>query len=130
MSHIQHSYLRMILLSLLMTVLPTYVGAERFFLHEAAVNLDVPFRKKNNIRSFKTNISDFSEAEIKEWMDDVRNNAQLLPPMKSDNYVSSLIDRILDNKGVTRLEDEICGGVRRVILSIERGNAPDIVARP
>ena len=128
MSHIQHSYLRMILLSLLVTVLPTYVGAERFFLHEAAVNLDVPFRKKNNIRSFKTNISDFSEAEIKEWMDDVRNNAQLLPPMKSDKYVSSLIDRILDNKGVTRLEDEICGGVRRVILSIERGNAPDIVA--
>ncbi|MBD5339062.1 MAG: DUF2167 domain-containing protein [Bacteroides sp.] len=42
MSHIQHSYLRMILLSLLMTVLPTYVGAERFFLHEAPVNLDVP----------------------------------------------------------------------------------------
>lgn len=86
------------------------------------------FRKKNNIRSFKTNISDFSEAEIKEWMDDVRNNVQLLPPMQSDKYVSSLIDRILDNKGVTRLEDEIWGGVRRVILSIERGNAPDIVA--
>ncbi len=84
------------------------------------------FKKNIEIRPFWTNISDFSEEEITEWMGKVRSNQELLPPSKSDEYVSSLINRLADVKGITIQRDDVRGGVRRILFGIDRGDSPDM----
>lgn len=83
-------------------------------------------KKPVEIRPFSTNVSEFSEDELNKWMEEVRNNPDLLPPSKPDNYISGLINRILDEKIINLLDDKVQNGVRRVIVSIERGESPDV----
>lgn len=86
------------------------------------------FKKKSNpIREFSSDADRFSTNEIWEWMEKCYSSDEIIPPLRDDSYVKSMIERMSEESDIEILNDSEGNGVRTIQLAITR-NGKDYVS--
>lgn len=81
------------------------------------------FKKKHDpIRMFSSDADKFSTEQIWDLMEQFYKNAEELPPIKSDEYVKSMIERLNMEEDITIMEENSSDGVCVISFSIKRNN--------
>lgn len=85
-------------------------------------------KKSDPVRDYTSDASSFSTKEISKWMREVENNPNIIPDLKDDTYIRSLLDRIKLENEVSVLGEQTIDGVREIAFAINRSaEGPDNV---